>query len=404
MADLRPSQFPDKYNGYVLVDDAQGSGRFLIDNLFGDLAPNLDETSGTTHLVDSLFMRRGILYKVDTQFSGSFDATKCTPVSLSQIIDLLSSKIKVIGTPLQWKGSKTVAQLNTVDSSIRVNGYLWTVSDEGTITDHSSSWNGVVSAGDEVAWTNTTNKFEKIGSASSGSSLPILTDHALDFLRVKSDASGVEWAAVDPGVKIVSYNGSTTYAEVEAALNDSKEVLVRLQDGSNFKIYTFSKRITETDTSTTLIFNLVSPDAKQLGEEVRMNSSSGWSTNSVGRYGLLKHTPEVNGCPPYVIVKNNRVNSNEGFSFNTLNICFDAFDTSNEVADFTLEIVPGAAISDVKIYLRDFSSQSDVKASFADAVKDQDGYVPLEANKKYAITCVGTCATVACFGEVVSQA
>lgn len=111
--EIRPKDIlPDKYTGYVTLDDASGSGRFFIDKLMSSLAPIC--VPGTTYPANSYVMHQGLFYKVNSQMTG-FESNKVTQKSIKDILEELSTSLSSL--------SEAIANIDAVKSASIAHEY-----------------------------------------------------------------------------------------------------------------------------------------------------------------------------------------------------------------------------------------------------------------------------------------
>jgi hypothetical protein len=152
---LDPEPREGSFNG-VTSDGAFKWTSKAIDKILDDgsasetIVVAVPVSQSSDYTVGNYYEVQGKVARLRTKTDGD-DVTQLTFDTTSGILDAMNDvvgDIASIGSPLQWKGPATVAQLNAGITGIQP-GWTYTLTDAGTLTDGSIA----VEAGDEVAWT-----------------------------------------------------------------------------------------------------------------------------------------------------------------------------------------------------------------------------------------------------------
>lgn len=145
---------PDEH--YALASAVDGDIAQAIDNVLDDGSTSeaiivaVPSSQSGDYTVGNYYEVQGKVAKLRTKTAGdnvtqlTFDTTSGVLGAMNNIVEDIAG----IGSPLQWKGPATVAQLNAGITGIQ-EGWTYTLTDAGTLTDGSVK----VDAGDEVTWT-----------------------------------------------------------------------------------------------------------------------------------------------------------------------------------------------------------------------------------------------------------
>ena len=192
---LDPKPKKGSFNG-VTSDGVFNATGEAIDNILDDgsasetLIVAVPSSQSGNYTVGNYYEMQGKVAKLRTKTEGD-DVTQLTFDTTSGVLDAINGVVEdiaSIGSPLQWKGPATVAELNAGITGIQP-GWTYTLTDAGTLTDGSI----VVDIGDEVAWTEDGEWFKVGGENSnvalfkfSGTDYPLNSDMNDEFLKGKT--------------------------------------------------------------------------------------------------------------------------------------------------------------------------------------------------------------------------
>ena len=251
-----------------------------------------------------------------------------------------------LGKPLQWKGPATVAQLNAGITGIQ-EGWTYTLTDAGTLTDGSVA----VDVGDEVAWTEDGEWFKVGGDTApiavfkfSGTDYPLIADMNAELLKGKD-------------IVLIRTSYPSRYDVFYLTYRNSGSGHVRMK-------FTGTNEILE-----------VEDDVWTVTEQ---------ALNGVNNGGVLTDAASVN-------VPNNALSTlATAQAALTLNVNVG----SGEVANFAVELLPA-----VDCTLTVTRTVNNVATTLTPSVA---GGNELTGGKMYQLTCVGSCWTLAEFGEAIA--
>ena len=209
---LDPKPKKGSFNG-VTSDGVFNATGEAIDNILDNgsasetIVVAVPSSQSSNYTIGNYYEVQGKVARLRTKTDGdnvtqlTFDTTSGLLDAMNEIIESIVS----IGSPLQWKGPATVAELNAGINGIQP-GWTYTLTDAGTLTDGSVT----VDVGDEVAWTEDGEWFKFGGEG---------------------------------GVKILhgsSNPGGTTYPDAEDVINavaQGKDVIILWNQQGNLFIY-----------------------------------------------------------------------------------------------------------------------------------------------------------------------
>lgn len=191
---LDPKPKKGSFNG-VTSDGVYEAIGEATDNILDDgstsesIVVAVPSSQSSNYIVGNYYRVLGKIARLRTKTEGD-NVTQLTFDTTSGVIDAVNGVIEdisSIGSPLQWKGPATVAQLNAGITGIQP-GWTYTLTDAGTLTDGSI----VVDVGDEVSWTGTA--WFKVGGENSnvalfkfsGTDYPLNSDMNDEFLKGKT--------------------------------------------------------------------------------------------------------------------------------------------------------------------------------------------------------------------------
>lgn len=169
---LDPKPKKGSFNG-VTSDGVFNATGEAIDNILDDGSASetvvvaVPSSQSSNYTVGNYYEVQGKVARLRTKTEGDdvtqlmFDTTSGLLGAMNDVVGDIAS----LGSPLQWKGPATVAELNAGITGIQ-SGWTYTLTDAGTLTDGSI----VVDIGDEVAWTEDGEWF-KVGGENSNVAL-----------------------------------------------------------------------------------------------------------------------------------------------------------------------------------------------------------------------------------------
>ena len=300
-----------------------------------------------------------------------------------------------LGKPLQWKGPATVAQLNAGITGIQ-EGWTYTLTDAGTLTDGSVA----VEANDEVAWTGTT--WFKVGGDSS--KIAVFSFSGTDYPLIDDmDAEAIKGKTVvlihNPGDKQCNFYYLVRRFKVGSSLVMSfvgKFNSISVTDDT-WTFYNDTVNavaiapLYDSSSAYPTVGTAVMYNGKRYVNNVAINVAEEWTPahwteksveDEIGKIldgGALTDAASVN-------VPNNALSTlATAQAALTLNVNVGA----NEVPNFAVEVIPSANCA-LTVTKTVNSTASALSPSVA-------GGNTLTSGKKYQVTCVGSCWTLAEF-------
>ena len=273
--------------------------------------------------------------------------------------DAVSKAIGNLGQPLQWKGSATVAELNAGPEGVQP-GWTYTLTDAGTLTDGSVD----VEPGDEVAWTEDGEWF-KVGGENSS-------------------------------VALFQFTG-TDYPDGDAVLAEQVKgktvVLVRYitgYGGSTYDYYYLNYRVAGTIggvSATYLEFYPVDNSKKYIKAFKDLDAAEpSWVwTLEDNTLGAIKNGGSLTDGASVTVPNNALSTLSTAQATLTLNVNLG----SDEVPNFAVEVTPS-----VNCTLTVTKTVGDTVTTLNPSVAGGD---ELTDTRKYQVTCVGSCWTLAEF-------
>lgn len=165
---LDPEPREGSFNGVTSDGVFKGTGK-AIDKILDDGSASetvvvaVPSSQSSNYTVGNYYEVQGKVARLRTKTDGD-DVTQLTFDTTSGVLDAMNDiagDIASIGSPLQWKGPATVAELNAGITGIQP-GWVYTLTDAGTLTDGGID----VEIGDEVAWTEDSEWFKLGGEGS----------------------------------------------------------------------------------------------------------------------------------------------------------------------------------------------------------------------------------------------
>ena len=378
---LDPKPKKGSFNG-VTSDGVFNATGEAIDNILDDGSASetvvvaVPSSQSSNYTVGNYYEVQGKVARLRTKTEGD-DVTQLTFDTTSGVLDAMNGiveDIESIGSPLQWKGPATVAQLNAGITGIQ-EGWTYTLTDAGTLTDGSIA----VEAGDEVAWTEDGEWF-KVGG-DSGKVAVFYVDYDLGQ-KVYPDPDEI-LAAVDAGKFVVIDEPN------QGVWNHTEWLLESASRGAQdyIKFVNGSSTLTATKDNT-----LDEPtwqwDTGHLYDD-QLDASSNNAVQNSTLYtviGAIKNGGALTDGASVTVPNNALSTLSTAQSTLTLNVNVG----SNDVPNFAVEVSPSADCT-LTVTKTVGNTTTTLNPSVA-------GGNSLTTGKLYQVTCVGNCWTLAEFG------
>ena len=365
---LDPKPKKGSFNGVTSDGVFKATGE-AIDNILDDGSASetvvvaVPASQSSNYTVGNYYKVHGKVARLRTKTDGD-NVTQLTFDTTSGLLDAMNDvveNIASIGSPLQWKGPATVAQLNAGITGIQ-EGWTYTLTDGGTLTDGSIA----VEKDDEVAWTGTA------------------------WFKVGGDSGKI--AVFEAGER---FDDFPTFAQIKAEIANGKTVVIKTSDNEMWYLIRsnsaycwfqgasewFVIRVDDSDNWTT---------PYQYDDFLSSQSYNAvqnrvlWNT-----IGSVKNGGSVAQGDGYASVENNSLTTITGVNVAALQVSVSFDDGSTEVPNFALEIDPTV---DCTLTIKKYVGSSPLTLTPSVA-----GGNVMTAGKHYQVTCVGSCWTLAEF-------
>jgi hypothetical protein len=353
---LDPKPREGSFNGVTSDGVFKATGE-AIDNILDNgsasetIVVAVPSSQSSNYTVGNYYEVQGKVARLRTKTDGdnvtqlTFDTTSGLLDAMNEIIESIVS----IGSPLQWKGPATVAELNAGITGIQP-GWTYTLTDAGTLTDGSVD----VEAGDEVAWTEDS-----------------------EWFKVGGDSGKVEVFQVAYDSTVEDYVWPT-YSDISTVVQKKKSAcIVRTNPAGARDIYWLSHNTTA---SANTYYQFVSG----LGNSVKIYSNT-VETGNVHYIGSVKNGGPLTDAASIDVPNDALSTLATAQAALTLNVNVGV----NEVPNFAVEVTPSA---DCTLTVTKTVGNSTTTLSPSVAGGDS-----LTTGKKYQLTCVGSCWTLAEF-------